>query len=96
MRKKKERIVVEVESFGEFVSILSLRPDIVMLDNFKLNDIRRAVSYRDRLCPRVKLEASGGVTLKNILLIANTGIDCISIGSLTHSYKSLDFSLEIC
>jgi len=86
--------------------------DIIMLDNMKLTDIRKAVKLNrstpnhslrsgsghglKALGSRPVLEASGGVNLENVAGIAKTGVDRISIGSLTHSYPSIDFSLEVC
>jgi nicotinate-nucleotide pyrophosphorylase (carboxylating) len=66
--------------------------DIVMLDNMSTEDMREAVRLVDH---RVILEASGGVNLDSILQIARTGVDCISIGALTHSARTLDISLEL-
>jgi nicotinate-nucleotide pyrophosphorylase (carboxylating) len=66
--------------------------DIVMLDNMSLEDMRRAVKS---MGGRVLVEASGGVTLDNVRSVAETGVDLISVGSLTHSVKALDISLEM-
>lgn len=70
--------------------------DVVMLDNFAVADVRRAVELRDTLDLRdkVKLEASGGVTLDTVRSIAATGVDRISIGAITHSAVALDLSLK--
>jgi nicotinate-nucleotide pyrophosphorylase (carboxylating) len=64
----------------------------IMLDNFPPSDIRRAVEL---VGGRVELEASGGITLESVRMYAETGVDCISIGALTHSVKALDVSLEL-
>jgi nicotinate-nucleotide pyrophosphorylase (carboxylating) len=64
----------------------------IMLDNFPLSDMERAVKEVDR---RVEVEASGGITMENIRDVAATGVDLISIGALTHSVKALDISLEL-
>jgi len=70
-----------------------------MLDNMKIEDIRKAVKLRcsmlDARCSKAVLEVSGGVGLDNVAKIARTGVDRVSIGSLTHSAPSIDFSLEI-
>jgi nicotinate-nucleotide pyrophosphorylase (carboxylating) len=63
-----------------------------MLDNFELEDMRRAVKIINK---RFEVEASGGITLKTVRPIAETGVDFISSGALTHSSKSLDLSLKI-
>ena len=66
--------------------------DVILLDNMKPAQLREAVALGKG---RVKFEASGGVTLKNIRQIAATGVDYISVGALTHSARAIDFSLEI-
>ncbi|HTY45449.1 MAG TPA: carboxylating nicotinate-nucleotide diphosphorylase [Patescibacteria group bacterium] len=91
---------IEVESVAQFRKALALRPDILMLDNMSINDMRQAVRIRNRLFPkasagRPKLEASGGITLANVKKVASTGVDMISIGALTHSVDSVDISLEM-
>lgn len=96
MRKKTSfPLEIEVETFGEFRQISQHQPDIIMLDNFSQKDLIRAVKHRNKKCPKIKLEASGGINLKNVRAIAQTGVDFISIGSITHSPKALDFSLEL-
>ncbi|MCM8819438.1 MAG: carboxylating nicotinate-nucleotide diphosphorylase [Candidatus Omnitrophica bacterium] len=89
------KVEVEVETYSEFLSVIKYKPDVVMLDNFSLKQMRQAVKYRDKYYPQVKLEASGGINLKNVRTIAKTGVDFISIGSITHSPKAIDFSLEV-
>jgi nicotinate-nucleotide pyrophosphorylase (carboxylating) len=94
--KSKYKIEIEVEDLEQFLKALSLKPDIIMLDNMSLKNIRKAVEIRNRSClHRPLLEASGGISLKNIKKIAASGIDAISIGELTHSVASVDLSLEI-
>jgi len=95
MKKKREKIIIEVESLPEMTTIAPLRPEVIMLDNFTLSAIKKAVSYRNLYAPNIQLEVSGGVDLRNVHTIAATGVEYISIGSLTHSYPSMDFSLEI-
>jgi len=63
-----------------------------MLDNMSLEDMRRAVKS---IHARAPIEASGGITLGTVRAVAETGVDCISIGALTHSVKALDISLEL-
>ena len=94
------KIEIEVRNLGEFVEALKAKPDIIMLDNMSINEIKKAVQLRNNLQPTTynlqpKLEASGRVNLKNIKKIAACGIDMISIGELTHSIDSVDISLEI-
>jgi nicotinate-nucleotide pyrophosphorylase (carboxylating) len=66
-------------------------PDVVMLDNFGLDDLRTAV---ERVAGRLTLEASGGVDLTTVRAIAETGVDVISVGALTHSAPVLDIGLD--
>jgi len=91
---KKDGTIIEVEvtSEEEALDALKTGADIIMLDNMSPDEIRRIV---DTVGGQVKLEASGNITLKNVHQVAMTGVDMISIGALTHSYKSLDISLEI-
>ena len=87
------QVELEVKNLKEFIQALKLKPDIIMLDNMSIKDMRKAVKIRNYRLP--KLEASGGITLKNVKKIASTGVDMISIGALTHSVNSVDISLEI-
>jgi len=84
------KIEVEVTNFEELETALAYRVDYVMLDHFSLPDIKKAVKMNKTDC---KLEASGNVTLDSVRDIALTGVDFISIGALTHSVPSFDFSL---
>ena len=86
-------IEVETKSVGEVSETLQC-PGIkrIMLDNFAEAHMRKAV---DLIAHRVEVEASGGVTLQNVRSVAETGVDFISIGALTHSVKALDISLEL-
>ncbi len=86
------KIEVEVTTVEEAVEALEAGADIIMLDNMSVEEIRRAVKS---VGGRVILEASGGITLDNVRAVAETGVDLISIGALTHSAKALDISLEL-
>jgi nicotinate-nucleotide pyrophosphorylase (carboxylating) len=70
--------------------------NVIMLDNFAPADLRRAVALRDErnLRDKVKLEASGGITLATVREVAETGVDYISVGALTHSSVALDLALD--
>ncbi len=83
------KVEVEVKTVEE---ALEAGADIVMLDNMSLKEMRRAVEL---IKGRALLEASGGITLDNVRAVAETGVDCISVGALTHSTKALDISLEL-
>ncbi len=87
-------IEVEVDSLDQFRDALSGEPDIVLLDNFTLDDLRAAVATRDERAPDLLLEASGGVTLDTVADIARTGVDRISVGALTHSATNLDVGFD--
>jgi nicotinate-nucleotide pyrophosphorylase (carboxylating) len=89
-----KKIEVEVKNLIELEEALSLTPavDMIMLDNFNPAILEEAVAINNR---RVKLEVSGNVNLENIREKAAAGIDFISVGALTHSFKSLDLSLDI-
>jgi nicotinate-nucleotide pyrophosphorylase (carboxylating) len=85
-------VEVEVKTWSELEEAVALLPDRIMLDNMSLAQMRRAVEY---VAGRVRLEASGGITLENVREVAETGVDYISVGALTHSIAALDISLEI-
>ncbi len=85
---------IEVDDLEEFDAALAARPDIVLLDNMKPDLLREAVRRRDATAPGVRLEASGGVTLATIRAIAESGVDRVSVGALTHSAVALDIALD--
>jgi nicotinate-nucleotide pyrophosphorylase (carboxylating) len=85
------KVEVEVDSLAQLDEALAEAPDVIMLDNFSLADLRTAVA---RAKGQVVLEASGGVTLETVRAIAETGVDVISVGALTHSAPVLDIGLD--
>lgn len=87
-------IVVEVDTLDQLDDALAGRPDIVLLDNMSCESMREAVLRRDQAAPGVLLEASGGVNLQTVRAIAETGVDRISVGALTHSAPALDIALD--
>jgi nicotinate-nucleotide pyrophosphorylase (carboxylating) len=90
-------IEMEVENFEQFDEALALAPDIILLDNMTPDELAEAVTRRDAQCDEnnwVFLEASGGITLANVRAVAETGVDHISIGALTHSAPALDIALD--
>ena len=89
---KEIKIEVEVKNIEELKEAIEAGADIVMLDNMNISEIKKAVKIAKG---KVPLEVSGKVNLDNVKKIARTGVDFISIGMLTHSYKSIDISLEI-
>lgn len=86
------KIEVEVGNVKDLRNAIDAGADIVMLDNMAVSDMRKAVEISNG---RVLLEASGGVRLKNVRDIAETGVDFISVGALTHSAPAVDISLKI-
>lgn len=92
-QRRAVKIEVETKNLDEVQEALRTRGiDRIMLDNFPLSQMREAVQL---IAHAVEVEASGGVTLENVRAIAETGVDFISVGALTHSVKALDISLEL-
>jgi nicotinate-nucleotide pyrophosphorylase (carboxylating) len=89
------RIEVEVGSLAELEQALSAGADIIMLDNFDDAGVASAVARVASCSPRPIIEASGGITLDRIAVLAKLGVDIISVGALTHSAKAADISLEL-
>ena len=87
-------IVVEVDHMAQYKKVLPICPDIVLLDNMELFELRQAVQFRNELASKVCLEATGGITLKNIQQVALTGVERISVGALTHSSSGLDMAMD--
>ena len=87
-------VEVEVDSIEQLVQVLSKRPDIVLLDNMSPDQLRKAVARRNAIGVSTQLEASGGVNLTTIRAIAESGVERISVGALTHSATSLDVALD--
>jgi nicotinate-nucleotide pyrophosphorylase (carboxylating) len=87
-------IEIEVESLAQFDEVMAAKPDIILLDNMPLDMMRESVQRRNAVAPSVLLEASGGVNLQSVRAIAETGVDRISIGALTHSAPALDIALD--
>ena len=86
----KIKMEVEVKTLEEFKKVLKIEPSIIMLDNMNIKNIKKAVKIRNNLSPKTyhlspKLEASGGITLKNVRKFSSTGVYMISVGAITHS-----------
>jgi len=89
-------VEVEVESLDEVREALATDADVLMLDNFELPAMREAVALRNaHTGKRQALEASGGVTLATVRAIAETGVDCVSVGGTTKSIEAVDFSMRV-
>ena len=94
VRKVSPRVAIEVEarSLDDVKTLLGLKVDRIMLDNFSIKEMGQAVNLVDG---RILLEASGNITLETIRAVALTGVDYISVGEITHSVKALDISMII-
>ncbi|MDJ1370066.1 carboxylating nicotinate-nucleotide diphosphorylase [Gulosibacter molinativorax] len=83
---------VEVDRLDQLDAVLAAQPDSIMLDNFSLDDLRAGVA---KIAGRAVVEASGGVNFDTVKQIAETGVDVISVGALTHSARALDLGLDM-
>jgi nicotinate-nucleotide pyrophosphorylase (carboxylating) len=94
VRKASPGVAIEVEArdLNDVKTLLGLKVDRIMLDNFSIKDMEQAVKLVDG---RIPLEASGGITLETIRAVALSGVDYISVGEITHSVKALDISMII-
>ena len=90
--KKGKKITVEVDTIQQLKSILGLKFNTLLLDNMSIKNLRESVKIVKKL---YETEASGNITLKNIKAVASTGVNRISVGSITHSAPAIDFKLEI-
>ena len=90
--KKGKKITVEVDTINQLKSILGLKFNTVLLDNMSIKNLRKSVKIAKK---NYETEASGNVSLKSVKAIASTGVNRISIGSITHSAPAVDFKLEI-
>jgi len=97
-RKRHKHVEVEVENQRDAVLATNSGATVVMLDNFSPAQVKKTITalQKKKLRNKVKLEASGGINSKNIAAYAKTGVDMISVGSITNSVKGLDLSLEVC
>ncbi len=91
---KRVPIVIEAQTIGEALLFASFPVQVLMLDNFTVARLRRAVGLVRKINPGLPIEASGGVTLKTVRAVARTGVDRVSVGALTHSAPAVDISLE--
>ena len=94
-RRGAQVIEIEVRSLPELEEALTHGAEAVLLDNMSVEDVRKAVERRSRHTRRVPLECSGGITLENVRAYAETGVDYISVGALTHSVIAVDMSLRV-
>jgi len=93
--RKKIPIEIEVQNLREFKEVLKGIPDIALLDNMSVAQVKRAVVLRKKISPSTLLEVSGGINLGNVAKYARCGVERISVGSITHSAPSVDVSMEV-
>lgn len=94
-RRGSQLIEIEVRSLPEFEEALEHGAEAILLDNVSVEDVRQAVARCSRLEQRIAVECSGGINLENVRAYAETGVDFISVGVLTHSATAVDMSLRI-
>src|SRR5262249_35013361 len=97
-RRDLQFVEVEVDSLEQLQRVLGIERgliDIVLLDNMSTDQLRRAVAMRDASASRPELEASGGVRLETVRAIAETGVDRVSAGALTHGAVWLDVAMDL-
>jgi nicotinate-nucleotide pyrophosphorylase (carboxylating) len=87
-------IEIEVDSLEQLAEVLPMAPDLVLLDNMSIDQLKVAAEMTRKSQAKIQLEASGGITLENIREVATTGVDRISVGALTHSATALDLALD--
>jgi len=87
-------VIVEVDTLDQYDRALACSPDVILVDNLGPDVLGEAVRRRDERNPSVLLEASGGITLATVGALAQTGVDRISLGALTHSAPALDIGLD--
>ncbi len=96
-KKIKVPIEIEVDNFEQFKQAITVNPDIILLDNMTPVQMKKAVEFNKKNTQKKKilLEASGGITLRNVKKVAQAGVDRISVGALTHSHRAINVSMEI-
>src|SRR5256885_3404136 len=94
-RRGSQLIEIEVRSLAELKQALEKGAEAVLLDNMTVEDVKQAVALCSQLAKRIPVECSGGITLDNVRPYAETGVDFISVGALTHSVTAVDMSLRI-
>ncbi|MCA9218372.1 MAG: carboxylating nicotinate-nucleotide diphosphorylase [Planctomycetales bacterium] len=94
-QEEREMIVeIEVDTLEQLAEVIPTCPDIVLLDNMSPEQLAKAVAMRDEAQAAIELEASGGVSLETVRAIAESGVDRISVGAITHSARQLDIGLD--
>lgn len=94
-RRGNQPIEIEVRSLEEMQQALDHGGEAILMDNMKVDDVRKAVEICSRLPRRIPLECSGGINLENVRAYAETGVDFISVGALTHASIAVDMSMRV-
>jgi len=94
-RRGNQPIEIEVRSLEELQQALEHGADAILMDNVKVEDLRKAVEICARQSRRIPLECAGGINLENVRAYAETGVDFISVGGLTHSFATIDMSMRV-
>lgn len=89
--EKDMKVEIEVQNLEQLKQAVEAKPDIIMLDNISVEDMKQAVEI---VPPSISLEASGGITLDNVREVAETGVDVISVGAITHSAPAVNYNLD--
>lgn len=92
---RNKKIEVEARDLNEVKDAAEMLPDIIMLDNMNINEMKNAVKIIKQKSKKIKIEASGNMNLERVKATAKIGVDFISVGAITHSAKALDISLRI-
>jgi nicotinate-nucleotide pyrophosphorylase (carboxylating) len=93
-RRGSQPIEIEVRSLAELEEAVANGAEVVLLDNMSVEDVKRAVQRCAKLERRIPVECAGGISLENVRAYAETGVDFISVGALTHSAVAVDMSLR--
>lgn len=94
-RRGTQPIEIEVRTFKELEEAIAHGAEAILLDNMTVEDVKKAVEFCSGQGRRIPLESSGGITLENVRAYAQTGVDFISVGALTHSVQAVDMSLRV-
>ena len=94
-RRGSQLIEIEVRTLAELEQVLAHGAESILLDNMSVETVKSSVEMCSHLERRILLECSGGITLENVRAYAETGVDYISVGALTHSAKAVDMSLRV-
>jgi nicotinate-nucleotide pyrophosphorylase (carboxylating) len=94
-RRGAQPIEIEVRTLAEMEQALAHGAEALLLDGMSVDDVRKAVEYCAKRDKRIPVECAGGITLENVRAYAETGVDFISVGALTHSAQAVDMSLRV-